>query len=34
MLGPTGHSDSFTRDRLPASEDWPEIRLSGFDYPD
>ena len=34
MLGPTGHTDSFTRDRLPASEDWPEIGLQGFDYPD
>jgi 2-aminobenzoate-CoA ligase len=34
MLGPTGHSDTFTRDRLPAAEDWPEIRLAGFDYPD
>lgn len=34
MLGPTGHSDTFTRDRLPAPEDWPEIRLEGFDYPD
>ncbi|MCC5984184.1 MAG: AMP-binding protein [Rhodobacteraceae bacterium] len=33
-LGPSGHSDSFTRDRLPAPEDWPEIRLDGFDYPD
>jgi 2-aminobenzoate-CoA ligase len=34
MLGPTGHLDTFTRDRLPAPEDWPEIRLEGFDYPD
>ncbi|MES2539748.1 MAG: AMP-binding protein, partial [Pseudomonadota bacterium] len=34
MLGPTGHSDSFSRDRLPAPEDWPEIRLQGFDYPE
>ncbi|RYI15421.1 MAG: 2-aminobenzoate-CoA ligase, partial [Acetobacteraceae bacterium] len=34
MLGPTGHSDTFTRDRLPALEDWPEIRLAGFDYPE
>jgi 2-aminobenzoate-CoA ligase len=25
MLGPTGHSDTFTRDRLPAPADWPEI---------
>jgi 2-aminobenzoate-CoA ligase len=34
MLGPTGHLDTFTRDRLPAPEDWPEIRLGRFDYPD
>lgn len=34
MLGPSGHSDSFTRDRLPAAEDWPDLRLAGFDYPD
>jgi 2-aminobenzoate-CoA ligase len=34
MLGPTGHTDTFARDRLPAQEDWPEIRLDGFDYPD
>ena len=34
MLGPTGHSDTFTRDRLPAPEDWPEFLLDGFDYPE
>lgn len=34
MLGPSGHSDSFTRDRLPAPTDWPEIDTSGFDYPE
>jgi 2-aminobenzoate-CoA ligase len=34
MLGPTGHADTFTRDRLPAPEDWPEIKLAGFDYPE
>jgi 2-aminobenzoate-CoA ligase len=34
MLGPTGHSDTFTRERLPAPENWPDIRLAGFDYPD
>ena len=34
MLGPTGHRDTFTRDRLPAPEDWPEIRLDGFTYPE
>ena len=34
MLGPTGHEDTFTRDNLPPTELWPEIRLEGFDYPD
>ncbi|NTT85227.1 AMP-binding protein [Tabrizicola fusiformis] len=34
MLGPSGHEDTFTRDRLPAAADWPEIRLAGFDYPE
>ena len=34
MLGPTAHTDSFTRDRLPAAADWPEIMLKGFDYPE
>ena len=33
MLGPSGHSDTFTRDRLPAAEHWPEI-LPLFHYPD
>ncbi|MDO5605530.1 MAG: AMP-binding protein [Paracoccus sp. (in: a-proteobacteria)] len=34
MLGPTGHSDTFTRDRLPPAAAWPELRLDGFDYPE
>ena len=34
MLGPSGHLDTFTRDRLPGPEDWPEIKLAGFDYPE
>jgi 2-aminobenzoate-CoA ligase len=33
-LGPSGHIDSFTRDRLPAPAHWPEICLDGFDYPE
>ena len=33
MLGPTGHVDTFTRDRLPAPEDWPEI-MPVFHYPE
>jgi 2-aminobenzoate-CoA ligase len=34
MLGPSGHSDSFARDRLPPAEDWPEINTSAFPYPE
>ncbi len=34
MLGPSGHQDTFTRDRLPAPQDWPEMKLAGFDYPE
>jgi 2-aminobenzoate-CoA ligase len=34
MLGPTGHTDTFTRDRLPPMEDWPVLKLDGFDYPE
>jgi 2-aminobenzoate-CoA ligase len=34
MLGPSGHTDTFTRDRLPPPEQWPEFRLEGFDYPE
>ena len=34
MLGPTGHTDTFTRDRLPPPEQWPDIRLDGFTYPE
>jgi 2-aminobenzoate-CoA ligase len=34
MLGPSGHVDSFARDRLPPPGQWPELLLDGFDYPD
>lgn len=34
MLGPTAHTDSFTRDKLPPLNEWPEINLDGFDYPE
>lgn len=34
VLGPTGHVDTFTRDRLPPFDQWPEIDLTGFDYPE
>jgi 2-aminobenzoate-CoA ligase len=33
-LGPTAHVDTFTRDNLPPFEQWPDINLDGFDYPD
>ena len=33
MLGETAHSDTFTRDNLPAEEAWPELSRQ-FNYPD
>jgi 2-aminobenzoate-CoA ligase len=33
-LGPSGHSDSFTRDNLPPTDQWPDLPRAGFDYPD
>ena len=34
MLRPSAHSDSFSRDNLPPIEQWPDLLLDGFDYPD
>jgi 2-aminobenzoate-CoA ligase len=34
MLGPSGHQDTYARDNLPPFEEWPEIRLDGFEYPE
>ena len=34
MLGPSGHADTFTRDRLPPADQWPHIDLDGFNYPE
>jgi 2-aminobenzoate-CoA ligase len=34
MLGPSAHTDTFTRDNLPPMEEWPDFLLEGFDYPD
>ena len=34
MLGPTGHVDTFSRDNLPPLEEWPELPLEGFQYPE
>lgn len=34
MLGPTAHSDTFTRNGLPPQDQWPDLLLDGFDYPE
>jgi len=34
MLGPSAHIDTFCRDNLPPSQLWPDLPLTGFDYPD
>ncbi|MFN4101173.1 MAG: AMP-binding protein, partial [Pararhodobacter sp.] len=34
MLGPTGHTDTFSRDRLPPAPEWPVMPQGGFDYPE
>jgi 2-aminobenzoate-CoA ligase len=34
MLGRSAHVDTFTRDRLPPPEQWPDLPLDGFDYPE
>ncbi len=34
VLGPSAHTDSFTRDNLPPVDQWPDFLLDGFDYPD
>lgn len=34
ILGPTGHSDTFTRDNLPPPDLWPDLVTTGFDYPE
>ena len=33
-LGPSGHQDTFSRDRLPPRDQWPELNMEGVDYPD
>ena len=33
-LGPSGHTDSFTRDNLPPPDLWPKIDLGPFRYPE
>ncbi len=34
QLGPSGHTDSFTRNNLPPTDLWPELLLDGYDYPE
>jgi len=34
MLGPSAHVDTFTRDRLPPPDQWPDLLLDQFEYPD
>ena len=34
VLGPTGHIDGFARANLPPVEQWPDLLLDGFDYPE
>jgi 2-aminobenzoate-CoA ligase len=34
MLGSSAHLDTFARDRLPPPEEWPDMLLNGFQYPD
>ncbi len=33
-LGPSGHRDTFSRDRLPPFDRWPDLKTEGLDYPD
>ncbi|MGB8860926.1 MAG: AMP-binding protein [Ilumatobacteraceae bacterium] len=33
-LGPTAHVDTFSRDNLPPTDQWPELLLDDFTYPD
>ncbi|MDX1715433.1 MAG: AMP-binding protein [Anderseniella sp.] len=33
-LLPSAHTDTFARDNLPPFDQWPELLLDGFDYPD
>jgi 2-aminobenzoate-CoA ligase len=33
-LGRSAHTDTFTRDSLPPSQQWPQIPLDGFNYPE
>ncbi|RVC83082.1 2-aminobenzoate-CoA ligase [Mesorhizobium sp. M4A.F.Ca.ET.022.05.2.1] len=34
MLGRSAHVDTFARDNLPPGDQWPDLPLDGFDYPE
>ena len=34
QLGPSGHTDSFARRNLPPADQWPDLLLDGYDYPE
>lgn len=34
MLGPSAHVDTFARDHLPPFDQWPDLLLDGYDYPE
>ncbi|MDX8437490.1 AMP-binding protein [Mesorhizobium abyssinicae] len=34
MLGRSAHIDTFARDNLPPVDQWPDLPLDGFDYPE
>lgn len=34
MLSPSSHVDTFARDNLPPAEQWPDLLLDNFDYPE
>ena len=34
MLGPTAHEDTFARDNLPPADQWPELLLDDYRYPE
>jgi 2-aminobenzoate-CoA ligase len=33
MLGPTAHIDTFAQNNLPPLDQWPDLLLEGFPYP-
>ena len=33
-LGPSAHVDTFARDNLPPFDQWPDLLLDGYDYPE